>query len=52
MTNKLKGMKRVAKEKLLSHGIRYMDKQGVGRVKLAHIKTPDLINAAAQLGED
>lgn len=45
----MKGMKRKAKEKLLAHGIRYMDKQGVGRVKLSHMKTADLINAAAAL---
>lgn len=45
----MKGMKRKVKEKLLAHGIRYMDKQGVGRVKLSHMKTVDLINATAAL---
>lgn len=51
MTNKLKGIKRKAKEKLMAHGIRYMEKQGVGLVKLSHIRTSDLVNAAAALEE-
>lgn len=49
MTKKFKGVKRKAKEKLMAMGIRYMEKQGVGLVKLSHIKTPELIRAAAAL---
>lgn len=47
----MKGIKRKAKEVLIAHGIRYMEKQGVGLVKLSHIKTPDLVNMAARLSE-
>lgn len=45
------GIKSKTVKFLKSKGIRYMEKQGCGRVPLGHIKTVDLIRRASQFSD-
>lgn len=45
-------IRRKAKEKLIAHGIRYLTKDDGSTVKLEHIRTSELVRAAAALEGD
>ena len=42
-------MKRNIIKALKARGIRYADKEGVGRVKLEHLKFPQLVNLLGEV---